>query len=192
MSTEKKIHKRLCPCGSKKYFDNCCKEPQEGSTPIDIKNLVTYVVKESFAQCGFYRGELCLYASYLTKKLLEVHNIRSYIVAGSSKWSGYPTYFQYKPFAKYQEFHAWVVTEFGETVDLTCDAFGNRRDSNTLAGVKFSITPPKTCWDKELNDREYIGYDLGAKSFPVDRQALKQLHAAANNILGTIAQSKQE
>ncbi|HAM79799.1 MAG TPA: hypothetical protein DCO80_03200 [Ornithinibacillus sp.] len=136
--------------------------------------------------CRFPRGELCLYSSYLTKYLLEIFEIRSYVVAGSSKWKYYPNFFQFKPEAKMREFHAWLVTEYGEIIDLTCDDFGGRTDSHLISGVRKGIQPPKTCWSKVLTDREYIAHDIGAKVFNIDKKVLDMLKEVATKLLNEI------
>ncbi|WP_144634160.1 hypothetical protein [Priestia megaterium] len=188
----KKKHKRLCPCGAKIYFDNCCKNPKEGETPEEVKKLINKVVKETFRKKGYYLGELCLYASFLTKELLIEYGIKSYVVAGSSKWNGYPTFFKYIPHNESPQFHAWLVTEYGEKVDLACDAIEDRFDAYTLSGPKLGIKPPSYCWDKKLKDREYIERNIGAKSFPVDQKVLSGLIMTAKESLNRLEKKKRQ
>ncbi|MGK7378334.1 hypothetical protein ACSFXN_10905 [Planococcus sp. 1R117A] len=157
-----KKKERLCPCGSKILFSQCCKIPKSNSTPDDVKKRVTKIVISTFDSIGENRGETCLYVSTLVKDLLNEHRIKSYVVAGSSRWNHVSVYYDWKPPV---EFHAWVVTEYGEIVDLACDALNERRDMRRSIG--FNI--PTRCWEKELKDRVYVPKDLGAKSLPFDK-----------------------
>lgn len=171
----KKKHKRQCPCGSKLFFEDCCQTPNPGETPKKVKEVINKIVKDTFIKTGYYLGEACLYSSLLTKELLNEFDIKSYVVAGSSKWHNYPTWFQYLPNDEPMQFHAWLITEYGEIVDLSCDAFENRQDAHTLGGVRLGIKPPSVCWSKEINDRKYIVRNIGAKSFPVDKRVMDVL-----------------
>jgi hypothetical protein len=156
-----KKKERQCPCGSKKLFSHCCKHPKVGNTPEEIKNKVTKIVISTFNDIGENRGETCLYVSTLVKDLLNELGVKSFVVAGISKWKDVSTFYDWKPPV---QFHAWVVTEYGEIVDLACDALNERRD---MLGKRTNA--PTKCWIKELNDREYIAKDLGAKSLPFDK-----------------------
>ncbi|HDR7338311.1 TPA: hypothetical protein QCX11_004481 [Bacillus anthracis] len=157
-----KKKERMCPCGSRIQFSDCCKYPKDGNTPDEIKNNITKIVISTFNDIGETRGETCLYVSTLVKDLLTESSIKSYVVAGSSKWKGVPIFYDWKPPI---QFHAWVVTQYGEIVDLACDALNERRD---MIG-RIGINTPTRCWKKELDDREYIEKDLGAKSLQFDK-----------------------
>ncbi|MEK5215266.1 hypothetical protein [Psychrobacillus sp. FSL H8-0487] len=171
-----KKKERMCPCGSKILFSNCCLYPKEGDTPEEIKKKITRVVISTFDYVGENRGETCLYVSTLIKDILNEFGIKSYVVAGSSKWKYVTTFYAWNP---PKEFHAWVVTEYGEKIDLACDALNERIDMQD----KIGKNTPTRCWKKELSDREYIPKDFGAKSFSFDykgynkikNQAFKQL-----------------
>lgn len=179
----KRKHKRQCPCGSKVTFEVCCQIPKPGETPREVKEKINKLVKDTFSETGYYLGESCLYSSFLTKEVLKEFGIKSYVVAGSSKWNNYPTWFQYLPNDKVMQFHAWLITEYGEIVDLSCDSFANRQDAHTFGGVKLGIKSPSICWSKEINDREYIVRDIGAKSFPVDKRVMEVLLKEAKSLL---------
>ncbi|MFS0783538.1 hypothetical protein [Bacillus sp. 1P06AnD] len=181
MIRDVKMKKRLCPCGSKKQFEECCYTPISGETAENLKRDIYDIVKLTFR--GQPRGELCLYVSLVVKYLLSMHDIRSYVVAGSSRWIGYPTFFEYKQQGERREFHAWVVTQYGETVDLACDAIEERSDYDTLTGPKLGISPPIACWDKVLTDRVYTPNDKGVKSFDIDKSGLNVLIDRANKII---------
>lgn len=130
----------------------------------------------TFDYIGENRGETCLYVSTLIKDLLVEFGIKSYVVAGSSKWKNISTFYDWKPPL---QFHAWVITEYGEVIDLACDALTKRKDMQGRTG----ITSPKRCWEKELSDREYIGKDFGAKSLQFDRNGYKLIKSQALKLL---------
>jgi hypothetical protein len=162
---------RKCPCGSGILFSQCCQTAQEGETPSDVKRIIECCVIQTFDSVGQTRGEACLYVARLVKDLLEQFEIKSYVAAGSAAWSGYPHYYQWKPHSLRPEFHAWVVTQYGEIVDLACDGFHTRRDAYRSLGPMSGIPSPQKCWSKQLSDREYIIRDSGAKSLPFDKKA---------------------
>ncbi|GIO03002.1 hypothetical protein J5TS2_36700 [Brevibacillus halotolerans] len=176
---KQKEHRRKCPCGSDEFFDECCEKVSEGSTPEQIKRVVKRCVRKAFNDCNINRGEHCIYVSYVVKNLLELHGIRSYVVAGASKWIGYPIYYQWKPKSKIPEFHVWVVTQYGETVDLACEDIHNRSDFVFTQTKKLGIPSPSSKWNKDLSDCEYVPKELGAKSFLIDMNALNRLQKKA-------------
>ncbi|HDR8152414.1 hypothetical protein [Bacillus cereus] len=157
-----KKKERMCPCGSKIQFSNCCKYPKVGNTPEEIQDKITKIVIATFNDIRENRGETCLYVSTLIKDLLNELGIKSYVVAGASKWKYVSHFYDWNPPI---QFHVWVVTEYGETVDLACDALDKRGDMLGNIGVNT----PTRCWKKELDDREYIPKDLGARSFKFDK-----------------------
>lgn len=158
----------LCPCGSTENFKLCCYYPKEGSTPENVKKRITRIVISTFDKVGDTRGETCLYVARLVKDLLNEFGIKSYVVAGSSKWNRVTTFYDWKP---PREFHAWAMTEFGETVDLACDALNERSDMY----LKQLNNVPTRCWTKELKDRDYKIYDYGAKRFEFDEEGYRSL-----------------
>ncbi|PEV47429.1 MULTISPECIES: hypothetical protein [Bacillus cereus group] len=167
---------RKCPCGSRKLFSECCKYPRKGETPENVKKVITKIVISTFDSIGETRGETCLYVSTLVKELLKEFEINSYVVAGSSRWNNVLTFYDWKPPV---EFHAWIVTEYGEIVDLACDALNERRD---ILDKSWRNAPSK-CWSKELIDRTYIGKELGAKSFPFDHKGFDIIKDEAFRLL---------
>ena len=167
---KKREHKRKCPCGSGEFFDSCCSIQSEGTTPDEIKKAVTECVIQTFNTIGEIRGETCLYVASLTRDLLRLFNVRSYVAAGSSSWKNSPVYYSWKSNdGVIVEYHAWVVTEYGELVDLACDDIVNRRDAYKFRALRLGLAP-STCWDKNPQDREYIVRDLGAKSLALDKR----------------------
>ncbi|MBY0052961.1 hypothetical protein H7K32_15025 [Brevibacillus agri] len=172
---KQKEHRRKCPCGSGAFFDECCDKAIDGETPEEIKRLVKRCVRKAFEDCHINRGEHCIYVSNVIKELLSLHGIRSYVVAGSSKWDGYPIFYQWKPKAAIPEFHVWVITQFGELVDLACDDMHNRADFAFTQTARMGVPSPSAKWDKNMVDCEYIPKELGAKSFAIDKNALKRL-----------------
>ncbi|REE84575.1 hypothetical protein A8990_114110 [Paenibacillus taihuensis] len=175
-----------CPCGSNEEYSSCCEVPTEGSTPEDIKQLVRRSIVRGFKNAGDVRGELCLYASLIAKELLALHNIRSYVVAGSARWN-YPIFYEWRPDGR--EFHAWLITQYGEYVDLTIDDIQNRRDfeeTNVFRETGYSIDPPLWCWSKRLVDRKYDAVDLGATSLEIDENGYSILRTAVHNVYNNL------
>jgi hypothetical protein len=170
------VNGELCPCGSTINFEQCCYYPKEGNTPEDVKKRITRIVISTFDKAGDTRGETCLYVASLVKDLLNEFGIKSYIAAGSSKWNRVATFYDWKP---PREFHSWAVTEFGETVDLACDALNERSDWH----YHLSNNVPTRCWKKELKDRDYKIYDYGAKTFEFDEEGYRKLLSIALNKL---------
>lgn len=126
---------------------------QVGETPQSLKDLMATTIKYTFdgqAGIAFFhtqlgrsvRGELCAAVSLLTLWLLEQYKIRSRVVFGSAQWTGYPIGFLWKG---EREYHSWVETEFGEIVDLACDALDKRSD---ITSASRPVHPPKICWTK--------------------------------------------
>lgn len=166
------MYGETCPCGSTSSFEQCCCFPKEGNTPENIKKRIRSIVITTFDNVGDTRGETCLYVARLVKDLLNEYGITSYVAAGSSKWDRVSIFYDWKP---EREFHAWAVTEFGETVDLACDALNERSDMvfRPLGNV------PTRCWTKELKDRAYKIYDYGAKTLEFDQEGYNKLLAIA-------------
>lgn len=178
----KKKHDRKCPCGSEKLFKDCCSIVSEGETPEEVKKEIKDIIIKTFDEIGQTRGELCLYVSNLVVDLLKLYNYKSYVVAGSARWNKFSSCFQWKPHDEIQEFHAWVITEFGETVDLACDTFETRRDAHTSLSIIMGMPSPKTCWDKNPQDRNYELRDLGAKTLKMSKNGYKQMKDIALDI----------
>lgn len=171
---------RICPCGSKIAYNQCCKVPQEGETAIDIKDKVQTCIINTFEAINETRGELCLYVSMLVKDLLEYYNIRSYIVGGEARWKDYPHYYKWNP---QKEFHVWDVTQYGEMIDLTCDSFETRHDANTSVGPLVGIKSPDLCLGKVCNDRNYTSHDLGCKNIKRDKRGYEKVKKIAFELL---------
>lgn len=182
-----------CPCGSGKKYKKCHGQPLDrqftpvprnlmepipivaGETPSSLKQLIEYSIKYTFdGAAGIVfthsrlgqsvRGELCAPVALLTQWLLQVYGVRSRVVFGSAKWSGYPVGFKWKGVAEY---HAWVETEYSEIVDLACDALNER---STLPSHYQTIASPKNCWTRanELTDRIYSEVPYGGQEIDVD------------------------
>lgn len=148
---------------------------QDGETPQGLKELIETTIKHTFdgqagiaffhAQLGrSVRGELCAAVSLLTSWLLEQYKIRSRVVFGSARWIGYPIGFLWKG---EREYHSWVETEFGEIVDLACDALDQRSD---ITSASQAVHAPKICWTKPhlLGDRSYEEVPYGGQEIDVD------------------------
>lgn len=176
-----KKYERKCPCGSGKYYKDCCNVIVDGETPNEIKNIIRNSVIQSFDKAHCVRGEHCIYSANLVKDLLLMFGIRSYVAAGSAKWNNYPTWFQWRPQDRLMQYHAWTVTQYGETVDLACDSMRQRQDGGGSLVTKYNIPSPKYCWCKNPNDREYIIHDLGAKNIKMSENGYKILRDIAFN-----------
>ena len=163
-----------CRCGSSLNFVECCLKLKEGKTPETVKIKILEAIINTFYYFGERRGELCLYSSKFVQDILKVfHGMESYIILGKAMWDNFPDYFDWKNYEnKYQEYHAWILTEYGEIVDLTCDALDQRTDSGYLKSTKLGIAPPERCWEKieTLNDRSYIGKQVGIGEITFDYQ----------------------
>ena len=146
-----------------------------GETPGWLQDLVEASIKHTFdGQSGILfmhsqmgrsvRGELCAPVALLTMWILDQYGVRARIVFGSAKWNNYPFAFLWKGSAEY---HAWVETEYGEIVDLTCDAI-NQRSGLALA-IKV-IPPPGACWktSDQLTDRVYEEVRYGGQEIDID------------------------
>lgn len=169
---------RRCPCGSGIAFSECCRTPVDGSTPSVLINNIKNSIIKTFNYIGDTRGELCVYVSLLVKDLLDLNNIKSYVAAGEARWNNFQYFYRWAPQGNgnnMPEFHAWVITQYGEICDLACDAFESRHDVSNIR----KIQSPKMCWDKNLNDRVYIPHDLGLKNINYDRQGYQQLKEIA-------------
>jgi len=174
----KKKYERKCPCGSGLLFKDCCEIPIEGETPEEIKKIIENCVIKTFEYTNC-RAELCIYVANLTKDLLELFDIRSYVVAGSAKWEKYTTYFQWKPHDTPMQYHAWCITQYGEIVDLACGAMDQRFDKGGVLADRFKLKPPSNCWHINPKDREYIIHDLGAKQIVINKNDYERIKRIA-------------
>ncbi|MEN6388888.1 MAG: hypothetical protein ABFD04_00610 [Syntrophomonas sp.] len=177
----KKKYQRKCPCGSGLFFKDCCEIPVEGETPEEIKKIIENCIIKTFEYTNS-RAELCIYVANLTKDLLELFDIRSYVVAGSAKWKYYTTWFQWKPHDTPMQYHAWCISQYGETIDLACGAMNERFDGGGLQAKMLNLKPPSNCWCKNPSDREYIVRDLGAKQIAMSEHSYKRIKKTALNL----------
>ncbi|MDX6405004.1 MAG: motif [Blastocatellia bacterium] len=194
ISTSGKIGRNEpCPCGSGSKYKKChgkagdtsftavpkpLMEPiaaRSGETPQWLKSLVEAAIKHTFdggagilfmhSQLGrSVRGELCAPVALLVQWLLNQYGIKSRVVFGSAEWKNYPFAFRWKGAAEY---HAWVETEYGEIVDLACDAINHR---SSLAAPISILPPPKSCWEKpdQLTGRVYEEVRYGGQEIDID------------------------
>jgi hypothetical protein len=110
------------------------------------------------------RGESCATVAMQTQRLLRQYGVAARVVVGAAGWRDYPVLYRWKGQAEY---HAWVETEFGEVVDLTCDDLHHRIG---LPSAWAHIPAPRNCWDVSLllRDRGYVEIEGGHSEINVD------------------------
>jgi hypothetical protein len=110
------------------------------------------------------RGESCATVAMQTQRLLKHYGVAARVVVGAAGWRGYPLRYAWQGQAEY---HAWVETEFGEVVDLTCDDLNHRTG---LSSPLAMIPAPANCWDlpSALTDRGYVEIEGGHAQINVD------------------------
>lgn len=178
-----------CLCRSGHPFGNChgapiCPSPEtppppefvseisarQGTTPDWLKQIVEAAIKYLFtpskSRIAFSqpRGESCATVAMQTQRLLREFGVAARVVVGAAGWRGYPLRYAW---AGPDEYHAWVETEFGEIVDMTCDDLNHR----TNLPLTWTIIPaPANCWDlpSALTDRGYVEIEGGHAQINVD------------------------
>ena len=125
-------------------------ELRPGRTPEWIRRILKDGVHEVFdVQLKESRADNALFVCRIVAKALRELEVRAWVEAGGASWKNYPIGFIYKGRA---EFHPWLVTEFDELVDLSCDNLHLRKR------LPMKVKPgPKTCFTKRTacKDRKY-------------------------------------
>jgi hypothetical protein len=141
----------------------------DSETPIWLQNLLGSAIVWLYETQTLVRlqqppGESCTTISMLLISLLRHYGVKSRFAVGSARWQSYPIFYQWKGVAEY---HSWVMTEYGEIVDLACGALNTR---SALTDEQRKIRPPRTCWEKLelLADRDYVEVEDGHAHLNVD------------------------